>query len=563
MKKRLSIGLQLGTLMGATLLFMIILVGFTAFEFKDASLSYQNILSGPIVRTISLHNAKDDFHQGISDLRGYMLYGNEKYASDAITSFTQSHGAIQEFITTTSTEESREAGKKLKDVMELYLADVNNVVRLKRANDPSYAVALENSRQKTARINTLLQGTIDKQDQVLQKRVSTLNENQMKVFTSITVISSVAVLAVILILFWYSRQLIRRISALRQDLFEVGNFDLSHPDIHASRNDEIGDMAEEIIAMKGAFRDIVKRLRNDADVLAASSEELSSSVEEQLQVSENVAKTITEVATGAEQNASNITNISAVIEEVGAGAEEMSASAAHVNSITQEAVGNAESGMRLLHQLVTQNSHIELSMTEITQVSESLVKGSSDIQEIVTTISSIAGQTNLLALNAAIEAARAGESGRGFAVVAEEVRKLAEQSATATNNIGDIIGKMTHDIQFAVDVVSKANNEVSEGQKATDKTQQGFQEIIGKLGQVKEGIAQISLAVEESAHGMQSIVDNIQNISAIAEETGASSQTVAASAEEQSATLHEVSLSATSLSKMATDLNAITAEFKV
>lgn len=202
-------------------------------------------------------------------------------------------------------------------------------------------------------------------------------------------------------------------------------------------------------------------------------------------------------------------------------------------------------------------------MSDITQVSEALVKRSDDIQQIVTTIRSIAGQTNLLALNAAIEAARAGETGRGFAVVAEEVRKLAEQSAAATNHIEEIINKMTADIQFSVDVVTKANVEVAAGKTATNETQQGFQSIIGKLAQVKTGIEQISRAVDETAQGMQSVVNNVQNIGTVAEETSASVQTAAAASEEQSASLHQVSSSSDSLAKMATDLNKITARFKI
>jgi len=451
----------------------------------------------------------------------------------------------------------------LQSAMLSYIEDIKHSIALKQNHDASYATVLSGTRLKTETVNKLFNDTMATQDKALKQRISQLNERQATLFKMVIGSSILGILAIIALLIWYSRQLSNRMSNLRSDLLALSQLDLADKDIHVTRNDEIGDMAAALITMKQALQDIVRLVRSNADMLAASSEELSSSVQEQLQVSESIAKTITDVAEGADRNTNHITEISAVIQEVSAGAEQMSASASQVNSITQDAVSDADQGMQLINRLVTQNTTIEKSMADITQVSESLVKRSDDIQQIVTAIHTIAGQTNLLALNAAIEAARAGEAGRGFAVVAEEVRKLAEQSDAATSHIEKIITQMTTDIQFTVAVVAKANTEVVAGKTATDATQQGFQAIISKLDQVKTGIEQISQAVEETAHGMQTVVNNVQNISAVAEETSASTQTVAASAEEQSASLHEVSSNSDSMATMATELNEITARFKM
>lgn len=458
---------------------------------------------------------------------------------------------------------NKQAGESLQEEMRSYIDQMKQIIELKKQNQMQDNNQLNVLRKKTEVVNALFNKTMDLQAETLQKKINTLNDKEETIFKSVILTSIVGILLIIAILFLYSRNLSRRIQSLQTNILSVSKLDLSHPDVQATRNDEIGDMAGEIIKLKKALRDIVGLLRNNADVLAASSEELSSSVEEQMQVSESVAKTITEVSAGADKNTQNITEISSVIEQVGASTEEMSASASHVNQVTQDAVGDADNGMQLIHRLVAQNDTIQTSMSDITNVSESLVQGSGDIQQIITTIRSIAGQTNLLALNAAIEAARAGEVGRGFAVVAEEVRKLAEQSADATNTIGEIIEKMTADIQFTVDVVAKANQEVVAGKAATDATQQGFQTIISKLSEVRSGMGQISQAVDETAHGMQSVVNNVQNIGSVAAETSSSAQTVAAAAEEQSASLHEVSASSDALAQMAADLNAITAKFKM
>lgn len=562
----MPIGAQLGFLMGIAIMLMTITVGILLYQIREISTDYQAMLSGAVPRTLALQEAQDDFHSSLSEARGYFAYNDEKYALNTLTLFDNSYKTVADIATKIEDKTgagNKQAAENLQKAMQSYGEGMKQVIELKKANNPTYTIKLTELRKTTDSINALFEKTMQAQDTALKKRVSSLNEKESTIFRIVLISSALGIIAIIVLLVWYSRNLSSRIKNLQNNILALSQLDLSQKDIHATRNDEIGDMAEELIKTKKALKDIVRLLRGNADTLAASSEELSSSVEEQLKVSESVAKNITEVASGADQNTTNITEISAVIQEVGASAEEISASAAHVNNVTQDTVGEANQGMQLIHKLVAQNNTIEESMLGITKVSASLVKGSDDIQQIVTTIRTIAGQTNLLALNAAIEAARAGEVGRGFAVVAEEVRKLAEQSADATNTIEEIIGKMTTDIQFSVNVVTKANAEVVAGKAATDETQHGFQAIIGKLSEVRSGIEQISKAVEETAHGMQSVINNVQNIGTVAEETSASTQTVAAAAEEQSASLHEVSASSESLAKMATELNEITTKFKL
>lgn len=563
MKTRMPIGAQLGALMGIALLLMVILLTISIYQFKGTSNSYQEMLSVTVSRTMALQSAQDDFHEGLSDLRAYVAYGDEKYATETLNLMKESYGKIKTATESMNANDNKQDGEKLQTVMLAYIDDIKKFIALKQSNDPSSANVLAGTRQKTEIVNNLFNDVMTAQDVALKQRINHLSEKQAEVFKLVIGSSALGIIAITAILIWYSRQLARRMASLRVQLVALSELDLSLKDTNATRNDELGDMAEALITMKHSLREIVRSVRNEADSLAASSQQLSSSVHEQLQVSENIARTITDVAEGADQNTSHITEISAVIEEVSAGAEQMSASASQVNSVTQDAVGEANQGMQLIHKLVAQNNTVERSMADINNVSESLVKGSEDIQQIVTTIRNIAGQTNLLALNAAIEAARAGEAGRGFAVVAEEVRKLAEQSAVATNHIEEIINKMTEDINFAGEIIIKANTEVVANKAATDETQQGFQTIISKLDQVKTGIEQISYAVEETAHGIQSVVNNVQNISTVAQQTSANTQTVAASAEEQSASLHEVNSSSMALAKMATELNEITARFKV
>ena len=354
-----------------------------------------------------------------------------------------------------------------------------------------------------------------------------------------------------------------RLKNINSELAEVGNLNLTGKDVYPTRNDEIGDMGYIVIEMKKSLKGFVSQLTNSSQVLSSTSIELSDSVSEQLKAVETVAESVTNIAAGSSQNADNISNISATMEEISASSEEINASTAEANNNAQNAVVEAAKAMELLAQTVTQNESITSSMNQITTVTTNLDQGSVKIKGIVDLINSIAAQTNLLALNAAIEAARAGEAGRGFAVVAEEVRKLAEQSASATDEIAKIIDNMGNDINFAVSTVKKANQEVDKGKSSTIATQKGFDVIIEKMDMVKNEIEHVAASMHETSLGIQTVVASVENITTVAHATSASSEVVAASAEEQTAGMHEIDTNAAKLAQLATEMMEIVKKFKV
>jgi methyl-accepting chemotaxis protein len=561
--KRIPLGAQLTVMFSLTIVVFVLLLGSTIYQLNEISDDYQSVLDGPVSRTMSLLKAQNEFDQSIASIRGFVAYGNESYATETTKMLNSSSAAVQSFVAAAISADSKREGEKLQVALAQYQKEIDRVIAAKHVNNPEINSLLSSVRQHTEAVAAQFDTTVKKQNVALQQFSAQSNAKVSNVLKLVTGLAVVTTAIVITLISLYSRNLSRRIHLLRQELLTVSELDLTKKAVHATRNDEIGDMAEAVISMKHALKNIVSQIQHDADTLAASSQELSSTVEEQLRASDMIATTIGEIAAGSTQNTNDISEISAVIEEVTAGTEQMSASAVEVNNTTRNAVSDANQGMLLIKQVVSQNEIIGTAMEDITTAAVSLVKGSSEIQEIIIAISDIASQTNLLALNAAIEAARAGEAGKGFAVVAEEVRKLAEQSAKATSHIGNIIRKMTNDIDISMDSVKKANNEVVTGKLAATDTEKEFEDIVAKLSQVQSGMEQITCAVEETAKGMQTLVANVQSISAIAEETTASTQTVAAGAQEQNAGMNEITANANDLAKMATELNAIVGKFKL
>ena len=564
MGKRLPIGAQLSGLLGSVIALMVLLLGVVLYEFDTTSGAYQHLLSVTVDNSITLLRAEDDFHQGLSELRSYVVTKDSAAASRTEDALKKAEDQITRFSENAVNPDSKQLGQQLRTGIHEYNEHTKRVIAAYQSGDANaYEAARSELYKRTEDVNSLFEKTADVQKQVRTGQMEDLNDNAHHIFIIALVASLVGIIAIIACATWYARKLARRLMNLRNDVGKLGKLDLSFPGTRATWNDEIGDMANELIDMKNALHDIVRSIQSEADGLSKESEALSGSVQSQMQVSESIAHTITEVAADATHNNDSIGEISTAIEQVSARTQEMSASGAYVTQTADDAVADAKGGMKYIHELVQQNETVADSMTEISRVSEQLVTGSDAIKNVVTTIREIAGQTNLLALNAAIEAARAGEAGRGFAVVAEEVRKLAEQSSAATNEIEQTIGRMIESIQVAAGAISNAEEKVDASKEVTVETEKSFNSIQKRLEDVRAGITQISKAVDETAGDMQAVVGNVQSIGTVAEKTGANAENVAAASEEQSASLHDVSDSAESLSHTASKLNDITSKFKL
>ena len=185
------------------------------------------------------------------------------------------------------------------------------------------------------------------------------------------------------------------------------------------------------------------------------------------------------------------------------------------------------------------------------------------IGSIIMAINEIAEQTNLLSLNASIEAARAGDAGRGFAVVADEIRKLADQSVECVNEIRKIvedINDKTNDTvaiaKRAEDVVEIQGHSIETAKKVFNQIQSQFDELLGSLNEITEGINIIADAKTQT-------LDSIQNISAVSQQTAAASEEVTETANRQLEQVEKLNLAAENLNNNSSDLSQAIGVFTV
>ncbi|SHJ65461.1 Methyl-accepting chemotaxis protein [Propionispora hippei DSM 15287] len=360
-----------------------------------------------------------------------------------------------------------------------------------------------------------------------------------------------------------SGRLAEPIKLMRDECLLLSQGDLrQRPDLVTSE-DEIGQLAQCINDMRTSLRALVAQVLSQDEQVAASSEELTASAHQSAEAANQVAGSITEIAQGTEKQAGSAEYIAMIADAIMQSTKEVVTAAGDVAHIAQNTSTEAEQGRQAVEQTVEQINRIGEGSDAVQQAIEELSNGSREIGEIVTLISSIAGQTNLLALNAAIEAARAGEHGRGFAVVAEEVRKLAEGSNQAAQQIGTLITKNQVNMEQAVTATQAGAEGIRAGIRMVNATGEAFGKIVDSIVVLSEQIDGIAQSIDHMAAGSEEMATGIQDVAKVSTATSSEAQNVSAATEEQSASMEEIASASQSLAQLAGELQAAVAKFRI
>ena len=304
--------------------------------------------------------------------------------------------------------------------------------------------------------------------------------------------------------------------------------------VEITSQDEVGQLGTWFNQLVEKMHDVIAEVTTASTEVAAASTEIAASAEQ--------------IAAGASEQSQQITQVSSAVEEMSASVVEVARKSADAANSANESGRIAAEGGSVVTDTITGMRSINDAVSSSAASVQELGKRGEQIGEVITVINDIADQTNLLALNAAIEAARAGEHGRGFAVVADEVRKLADRTTKATEEIAGSIQAIQDETGLAVQKMNAGTEQVTTGVTKAEQAGDALKQIVASAQDVSSMVQSIAAAAEEQSAASEEVSRNIEQIAAVTRQTSEGTNQAAAAA--------------TQLSQRAETLQRMVSQFK-
>ncbi len=392
--------------------------------------------------------------------------------------------------------------------------------------------------------------------------LSEIEDKTKPILSRLGMVALVSLILALLASFIFSKNITKPMTQLSNAMERVKNGDLT-VNVHMNRSDEFGLLSKDFEEMMKSVSDLMRNAQGVANEVIGASSDLAASSQQVSASSFEVARTVDEIAQGASQQASEAeegANKAAGLSDSFASLSESRDAIVEDTKTANDAGTESREAMQQLEDKTNENNN---AISRIEEAVTNLENQTNNISEFVDTIRSIAEQTNLLALNASIEAARAGEHGRGFAVVADEIRKLAEDSSTAAEEVRNIVGLILEQNKNTNNIMLDVRERSAEQNDAVGLMGSSFDKITTAIDSINERMGEFDSILDQVNNDKESIVGAIEGISSVSEETAAAAEEVSASVQQQSSAVDEVARAAENLNMMADQLNKEIAKFTI
>ena len=500
----LRISARLGMGFGIILVMMsgMVMVGIIGMNKIGGSLEYNVKFSEPMLKnaenTLFAVSAIANSIKTVAMLDDRKAQGEEVQNIEAArTDYGKAMAKLEEL---DKSEKGKELIAKAKDSIAAAKGANNKALDLALAGKKSEAIGviINECRPLTRKVQQAFEELVKYEEESAATGSNEARKVNGRATMLLVIIGSIALLTGIATSFFLTRNITTRLGRVTKAMGVVADGDLSTK-LHIYANDEIGELGNSINRMLDSLNKIVLSIKSTADQVASAAEQLHSTSEQ--------------MATGAEEVAAQSAAVATAGEEMAATAMDIAKNSSHAADGAKQANDLAINGSAVVQETIQGIQSISRRVKDSASAVETLGERSDQIGEIVGTIEDIADQTNLLALNAAIEAARAGEHGRGFAVVAGEVRRLAERTKGATEEIAGTIHSIQEETRETLQVMQDSRTAVETGIGETARARTSLEAIIESSKQVEHQIHLIATAANEQTSASSEISESASQIS--------------------------------------------------
>lgn len=418
---------------------------------------------------------------------------------------------VKEYLPLISSGDEQTAYDSYIKDMDAYTSLVNRVFEMNKNGQPDEALALMQKDGLTT--FRKVQADLKKSIQVNSAAADAANAQSARTYQRVLVVVLCMVVLVAsmgVIIGWLLTRLIAPpLARATRVLEKVADKDLTET-LEVDSTDEVGRLSSALNSTIHSMRQVLTAIMKGSETLSSATEEISVRSTQSVQNTQAQSGLAETVAAAAQEMTITIGEIS-----------QNSSQAANVSRQSAQA---AADGGNVMQSTANTMKQIASSTEEMTSKMGSLGKRSEEIGKVVTVIREISDQTNLLALNAAIEAARAGEHGRGFAVVSGEVRRLAERTKSATEEIAAMVQSIQSETHQVLRVMELGRKDVSEGLEQAIVAQNSLGDIIKMAQEAEHMVTMIATAATEQSSASGEISETITKVANLAQESNVSAE---------------------------------------